>query len=327
MKNYLQPEIICLGEALIDISPASRGNSIVATGEMRMAAGGAPANVAVALARLGTATGFLGKVGDDFFGYHLQTVLAENGVDTSQLQFERKANTGLAFVSWNAQGDADYLFYRNPSADTLLEPAELNHAYIQQAQVLQFGSLLLASEPSASATYHALRLASDAGVLLSYDINLRVSGWSDEATARAKVTTPLAFAHILKLNRHELDFLTGDDRPETATQKLWSSNLALIVVTMDKTGCFYRTAQASGFVATFPVQAIDTVGAGDGFMAGLLDGLRRGDFDFENEALIKQACRQANAVGALATTRNGAIPSLPERAEVDQLLRDQKPEE
>lgn len=314
------PQVVCLGEALIDITPPSRGASIIASGEMRMAAGGAPANVAAALARLGTTTGFLGKVGDDFFGHHLKAVLQEKGVDTSYMLLDRSANTGLAFVSWDEHGDASYLFYRSPSADTLLKPSDIDREYIQKAQVLQFGSLLLANEPASAATYHALRLAGDAGTLLSYDLNLRMFAWPDEETARSVVSIPLAFAHILKINRHELEFLTGYDDPATGTEALWTSHLGLIVVTLDKRGCFYRTAASSGFVPSFVVEAIDTIGAGDGFMAGLLDGLRRGSFDFENEQMVQQACRQAVAVGALATTKPGGIPSFPTREEVDQLL-------
>ncbi len=316
------PDIICLGEALIDIVPSSRGASIVASGEMRMAAGGAPANVAVALARLGTAVGFLGKVGADFFGEHLKTVLTQNGVDTSQMIFETQANTGLAFVSWDEHGDASYLFYRNPSADTLLQPSDIDPEYVGQARVLQFGSLLLATEPSGEATRHALQVAKTAGTLLSYDLNLRLTGWPDEAAARAGVTAPLDFANIIKLNRHELAFLTDDSDPTTGTQKLWRDHFGLVVVTLDKAGCFYRTASATGFVPSFPVQPVDTVGAGDGFLAGLLDGLLRGNFDFGNEALVRGACRQAGAVGALATTRPGAIPAMPTRAELESFIQE-----
>jgi fructokinase len=285
-----------------------------------MAAGGAPANVAVALARLGTASGFLGKVGNDFFGLHLKAVLEESGVDTSYMQLDKSTNTGLAFVSWDERGDASYLFYRNPSADTMLKPSEISRDYIQQARVLQFGSLLLANEPASAATYHALRLAGDAGVFLSYDLNLRLFAWPDEETARSVVSVPLAFAHILKINQHELEWLTGLSDPLAGTDLLWTSNLALIVVTLGGEGCFYRTADFNGRVGSFPVEVKDTIGAGDGFMAGLLDGLRRGNFDFDDEAMIRQACRQATAVGAISTTRPGGIPSFPNRAEVDQLL-------
>lgn len=312
----VQPEIICLGEALIDILPTVYGSSIVATGEMKMAAGGAPANVAVGLARLGTPTGFVGRVGDDFFGLHLKEVLDGNGVHTSHMILDPHIHTGLAFVTWDAHGDAAYLFYRQPSADTMLQPEDIDHDYLVGAKVLQFGSLLLATEPSASATYHALQTASQAGLLLSYDLNLRLTNWADEDAARTAVNQPLAFANIVKLNRHELGFLTGLDDPEAGTARLWQNHFRLVVITMDKSGCFYRTPDSFGFVASRPVKAVDTVGAGDGFMAGILDGLRRADYSFD-ETSVQKACRQAVAVGALTVSKPGGIPAMPYRQEVD----------
>lgn len=311
-----QPEIICLGEALIDILPAVYGSSIVATGEMKMAAGGAPANVAVGLARLGTHSGFIGRVGDDFFGYHLKEILDTNGVDTSHLIMDPRIHTGLAFVSWDEHGDANYLFYRQPSADTMLQPEDIDHAFLAGAKVLQFGSLLLATEPSASATFHALQAATQAGLLLSYDLNLRLTNWPDEDAARISVNQPIGFANIMKLNRHELGFLTGETDPEAGTARLWQDQFRLVVITMDKSGCFYRTANSHGFVPSRPVQAVDTVGAGDGFMAGLLDGLRRANFAFDDGS-VQMACRQAVAVGALTVSKPGGIPAMPYRQEVD----------
>ncbi|HEX2911563.1 MAG TPA: PfkB family carbohydrate kinase [Chloroflexia bacterium] len=317
-------EIICLGEALIDITPRLPGNNIVDSGEMLMTASGAPAIVAAALAKLGSAAGFIGRVGDDFFGHHLKQTLDSLGVDTTALHFERQYNTGLAFVNWNEQGNAVYLFYRNPSADMLLQPADIDSAYLSNARVLQFGSLLLATEPSGEATRRAIHVAREAGLILSYDLNLRLGGWADQAAALAGVSFPLEFASIVKVNRVELDFLTGDADPESGTEKLWRDNFKLMVVTLDKYGCYFRTATASGYVPGFEVLPVDTVGAGDAFMAGLLDGLRRGNYNFNDAELVRQACRQGNAAGALMVTRQGAIPALPSREEVDRLLSGEK---
>jgi len=315
------PAIICLGEALIDFTPPELGESIIASKRLILAAGGAPANVAVGLARLGCPTGFVGKVGNDFFGHFLQGILADNGVDTSSLLFETRANTGLAFVTWNRGHEAEYLFYRNPSADTLLEPADLDKTYFSQAKVLQFGSLMLATEPSGSAVMAALSICFEAGVLLAYDMNLRATAWSDREAARAAVSKPLEFTHILKLNRNELEFMTGETDPSKGAKLIWHDQFKLIVVTLDSAGCYYRTANAEGFVEAFPAQVVDTVGAGDGFLAGLLDQLWRNDFNFEDKAGIEKACRQAAAIGAIVVSRAGAIPAMPSRAEVDSFLK------
>lgn len=314
------PEIIALGEGLIDITPRLPGGSIIATGEMYMSASGAPAIVAAALARLGTPTGFIGRVGADFFGYHIKEALDQNGVDTSMMQFDKQTNTGLAFVNWDEKGNANYLFYRNPSADTMLRPEDIKPDYLRQAKVLQFGSLLLATEPSGEATRYALQVAREAGLILSYDLNLRLAAWPDEATLRTGVTFPLQFASIVKVNRAELVFLTGEDDLEAGSRKLWQDNFKLLVVTLDKEGCFYRNSATQGYVAGFEAHPVDTVGAGDGFMAGLLDELRRGGYAFGDETLVRRSCRQGNAVGALAVSRQGAIPALPSREEVDRLL-------
>lgn len=316
----MQPEIICLGEGLIDITPRVPGTSIVTSGEMLMSASGAPAIVAVALARLGTKAGFIGRVGNDFFGYHIKAVLEENGVDTQCLHFDPQAKTGLAFVNWDERGDAIYLFYRNPSADTLLDKEDIDPEYISGARILQFGSLLLATEPSRQATYHALNIAQAAGLILSYDLNLRLTAWQNEAAARQGVSGPLEAAHIVKINRAELAFLTGETDPQVGTEKLWRDNFKLVVVTLDKEGSFYRTARDWGYLPVRAMKAVDTVGAGDAFMAGLLDGLRRGNYNFEDGALVRGACQQGGAAGALAVTRQGAITALPTRQEVAAFL-------
>jgi sugar/nucleoside kinase (ribokinase family) len=314
------PEIICLGEALIDFTPPRLGTSITVTGELRLTAGGAPANVAVGLARLECPSGFLGKVGADFFGQHLQQVLAGNGVDTSHMLFDRNANTGLAFVNWNERAEAEYLFYRNPSADTRLAPEDIAPDYLQTARVLQLGSLLLATEPSASATYAALQIAASAGLIISYDVNLRLTFWKDATNALEGIKKPFEYVSIVKLNQAELAFLTGDSDPESGTAKLWQANFRLIVVTLDKKGCYYRTADFSGYIPAFPAQVVDTVGAGDGFMAGLLARLWQDGFALHDQPAIERACRNAAAVGALTVQKPGAIPALPYRKELDTFL-------
>jgi fructokinase len=318
-----KPEIICLGEALIDIAPLEKGLSIVANGKMQLAAGGAPANVAVGLARLGTASGFMGCLGDDFFGHYLRDVLNENGVDTATLYLTKAANTGLAFISWDARGDAEYLFYRSPSADTVFAPEQIQPDAFEGVKVLQIGSLLLATEPSGAATFRALELARKSGALISYDLNLRLSFWESPEIAREKISKPLEYASIVKLNRGELAFLTGEDDPAAGVAKLWRDNFRLVVVTLDTEGCYFHTATKNGKVGAYKVTPVDTVGAGDSFLAGLLHSLNRAGFRFEDESIIREACRQAAASGALAVMRAGAIPSLPTAQEVADFLANQ----
>jgi fructokinase len=208
------------------------------------------------------------------------------------------------------------LFYRQPSADVLLSPNDLDLSYLSQAKVLHFGSLLMASEPSGRATKSAIELALQAGLLLSYDVNLRLNFWKDRATALENIAKPLDKVHMLKVNRAELEFLTGIDDPLKGSAQLWQANLKLLVVTLDAEGCFYRTANFYGFVPAVPVTVIDTVGAGDAFMAGLLSGIWAKDFNFSDENTVKFACARAVKAGAVAVSRKGTISSLPHRHEV-----------
>src|SRR5262249_33912618 len=146
--------------------------------------GGAPANVAVGLARLGVAAAFAGKVGDDPFGHFLRNTFAGAGVDTRRMLLSNEARTGLAFVSLMANGERDFMFYRNPSADMLLRWDELPESLFAAARIFHHGSITLIAEPSRTATVVAAAHAREAGCLVSYDVNLRLPLWESEAAAR-----------------------------------------------------------------------------------------------------------------------------------------------
>jgi fructokinase len=316
---------VTCGELLIDFVAREVG-ALAEAATFERAAGGAPANVAVGLARLGHASGFLGQVGDDDFGHSLAATLVNQGVDVAGLRFSRAARTALAFVSLAADGERDFLFYRHPSADMLWEATADDLAVAARARIFHFGSITLISEPSRSSTLAAARAAREAGALISYDPNLRLPLWPSAEAARAGMLDGLRYAELVKLSREELAFLIPDDSGETAAvRRLWATyggeRLRLVVVTSGPAGCAWFTARASGQVSGFRVRPVDTTGAGDGFVAGLLAGLLDADLSLERDAL-ERALRLSNAVGALTTTRRGAIPALPDRAAVEQLLRE-----
>jgi fructokinase len=332
MEQIPEP-VICLGEALIDILPVHRAERLQQATLLKRVAGGAPANVTVGLARLGVPAAFLGKVGTDPFGYFLRDTLSAEGVDVSHMLFSNEANTGLAFawVEDITSGEARYLFFRQPSADRLLCPAELDREWLARARALQFGSLLLSVEPGASATWAAIETARQAGVPCVYDVNLRLPAWKDAAAARAGMLAPLEASDMVKLNRHELAFLTGETDLERGVAKIWRSNYRLLVVTLDRDGCYFRTAAGSGRIAGLPVKVVDTVGSGDAFVAALLaqllimgdkDSAGKGlaGVDFEKLDLVEAACRYANAAGAATALRSGAIPALPTHRRIVKLL-------
>jgi fructokinase len=324
------PDVITLGELLIDFVSTTSGVSLKQASEFKKAAGGAPANVAVGLAKLGVSSGFMGKVGEDSFGHFLSDTLSELGVDVSNLRFSTEARTALAFVSLRRDGEREFMFYRHPSADMLFSPEEVDEAYIRTAKAFHFGSISLISEPSRSATLKAVQIASESGLLITYDPNLRLNLWSSPQAALEGMMLGWQWADVIKISEEELAFLTSKDvssitgswhHLETAARSFWHNRLKCMVITLGKKGCYYLTLKTSGYIQGFSVKAIDTTGAGDGFMAGLIKGLLANDTAYENEALLREVCRYANAVGAITTTQRGAIPALPTAIQVDLFLK------
>jgi fructokinase len=262
----------------------------------------------------------MGQVGEDAFGHFLAQTLHDNGVDISTLKFSTAARTALAFVSLKADGDRDFMFYRHPSADMLFGPADVNVAAIQSAKAIHFGSISLISEPSRSATLYAIEIAQAAQLLISYDPNLRLPLWPSPEAARAGILLAWPHADVIKISEEELVFLSGETDLQKGVSSLWRANLKLLIVTRGQEGCAYFTAHHHGHVSGFPVTAVDTTGAGDAFVAGLLKGLLAQPEAFTDEALLRELCRYANAVGALTTAQRGAIPALPTAEQVTQFL-------
>ncbi|MFQ5576997.1 MAG: PfkB family carbohydrate kinase [Anaerolineae bacterium] len=313
-------DVVCMGELLVDFVPTQAGVSLADAPGFKKAAGGAPANVAVGLARLGVKSEFMGQVGDDEFGRFLARTLNDNGVGTESLVFSAAAQTGLAFVSLGAQGERDFMFYRHPSADMLFEPAAVNVEAIRQARAFHFGSISLISEPSRSATMRALDAAAGSGRLISFDPNLRPALWPEEADARAGLALGWQRAQIIKAAAEEVVFLSGQADIGRGVARLWHPDLQLVAVTEGAAGCRYFTPGGEGRVPGFAVQAVDTTGAGDGFTAAMLAGLLARPDDWPERVVLEQVLRVANAAGALTTTRRGAIPALPDRAAVEALV-------
>ncbi len=336
--SQVGPGIVCLGEALVDIQPADRSQTLQTADLLRRVAGGAPANVTVALTRLGLKAAFLGKVGADPFGYFVRDILSEAGVDISRMCFGTEAATGVAFawVTDPQTGEVGYFSLRYLSAERTLKPEELDPAWLSMATAFQFGSLLLSAELSAVATWRALEIVRGAGVPCIYDLNLRLPAWPGREQARTGMLAPLETCDIVKLNRHELAFLTGETDLERGVEKIWRPNFWLLVVTLDREGCYFRTKAGTGRIEGFPVVVADTIACGDAFLAALVarlltlsyTGATKTDeiegslkkFDFQNLELVRRACHYANAAGALTATRSGAIPALPTKRQLERFL-------
>lgn len=317
-------DILTLGELLIDLTQTH-----VDAGHIRHFAanpGGAPANVAVACARLGASAGFVGKVGADVYGRDLRAVLERDGVDTAGLYETASALTTQALVSVSETGERDFSFYRSPGADSLLTEDEALAALQSPPKVLHIGSVSLTADPARTATLAAAARAKERGALVSYDPNYRAALWPDEATAAEWMKKPLSMADILKISDEELPLLTGTDEPEAGSRAFGEMGITLVLITLGGAGTFYRLRDAgTGSVPGFSVTVADTNGAGDTFLGALLSRLTaRGDRPLEglSRAELEEIIRFANCAAALTCSRPGAISAMPTRAEVEAKLRE-----
>lgn len=314
-------DIVCLGELLIDFTSLQAGASIVETPGFEKHAGGAPANVAVGVSRLGGSAAFLGMVGNDEFGRYLAQMLADRGVDIRGLRYSDDAHTTLAFVALREDGEREFIFYRNPGADMLYSPADLDEEIIGEGKIFHHGSISFISEPNRAATLRAIAVARDNGCLISFDPNLRLNLWDDAPEAHAGILLGLPTADILKVSAEELQFITGQTNLETGLRALRAQGIPVVVATLGEDGCAYAWGNEMGHVPGRPTTPIDTTGAGDAFVAGLLHRLAARDLpptDITADE-IRDILTFANAVAARVVTRRGAIPAMPTLEEIGEM--------
>ncbi|XP_068651852.1 fructokinase-2-like [Aristolochia californica] len=313
--------VVCFGEMLIDFVPDVAGVSLAESMGFLKAPGGAPANVAVAISKLGGKSAFIGKVGDDEFGHMLVNILKQNTVNVDGVCFDKDARTALAFVTLKKNGEREFMFYRNPSADMLLKESELNLKLIREAKIFHYGSISLISEPSRSAHLAAMKAAKEAGLLLSYDPNVRLPLWPSPEAAREGIKSIWNHADFIKVSDDEVAFLTnGNPSEEKVVMSLWYDGLKMLIVTDGEKGCRYFTKSFKGSVPGFSVKTIDTTGAGDAFVGSLLSSIAKDSSILENESKLKERLKLANACGALCTTQKGAIPALPTESVAQELV-------
>jgi fructokinase len=316
-------DVVCLGEALVDLVSTKSGVRLDAAPAFRKAAGGAPANVAVGLARLGCRAAFIGAVAVDPLGSFLAGTLRRAGVGIDAAARSARP-TALALVSLAADGDRDFLFYGDRPAHLDLRLTPAMRRQVRRARVLHFGSISLIAEPARGATLAAIAEARRAGVLCSYDPNLRLKLWPSERVARRAIRATLPLADVVKVNAEELAFLTGAGSVPAGLAALCAAGPRLAVATLGAEGCVYRTAERDGKVDGLPARVVDTTGAGDAFVAALLAGLvaatAQRPLPLPEGAALEAILRYANAAGALSTERRGGIPSLPSRRRVLALL-------
>ncbi len=332
-------KITCIGEVLIDWTCLDKTLDLNKANDFIKAPGGAPANVAVALAKVSKPVQFLGGFSTDLFGGWLKSYLTQFGVDVSAAPDVPKSNTRSAYVLTDEKGNRVFKGFSNEScADVMIDFNMIDMDDLKNSSMIYFGSLLQSQELTRNTIAKVLEfLGTDNSKYLKvYDPNLRMALWPDVDTAMGVIKKTIKKVDILKLSDDEIDLVTGiKDNIEAAAQKVFETydNIKLLVVTMGPNGSYFINKNGKGFVKPFKVDSVEMTGAGDAFVAGLLGGLH--DFLSENngqngnlaeilETLsaerLQKILTSANAMGALATTKPGAMSALPTTAELDKFL-------
>ncbi|MFC0323456.1 aminoimidazole riboside kinase [Gallibacterium melopsittaci] len=300
-----------LGDAVVDLLPDGEHHYL-------RCPGGAPANVAVAIARLTGQSAFIGRVGDDPLGRFLRQTLANEHVDTSFMHLDPEHRTSTVIVDLDHYGERTFTFMVNPSADQFLQPTDL--PTFKSGEWLHFCSIALIHQPSRTTVQQAVEQIKQVGGFISFDPNLRPSLWADQQTMLAEVNKMIAYADVIKFSEEEICLLSGLENLEQAIQQTRQQYPdKLILVTLGAEGAVYFYQQISGKIMGNKVNVVDTTGAGDAFVGGMLQGLAQYD-QWQNAQVLEQAIIQANLCGGLATTAKGAMSALPNKQQLQQLL-------
>ena len=314
----MQRNILVAGETLVDFIPQQTG-SLAAVEEFSRRAGGAPANVAVGLARLDAVPAFWTRVGDDAFGDFLRDTLSAAGVPDTYLEVDPTAKTGLAFVSLGAAAEREFSFHRHESADTRLQPGRIDDDELADVEWVHVGGVTLADEPGREATLDLLERANDAGATVSFDPNARPELWADDSVSfEETVADVLSAVDVLKVTPDDLAAAGIDyTGPEETAEALLDRGPHTVCVTLGGEGSYAASTADAPWAETattaahdgYRVDPVDTTGAGDAFTSGLVAALVDGHD-------LAAALGFANAVAAVTTTAPGAMTALPTREEV-----------
>ncbi|WP_414753875.1 carbohydrate kinase family protein [Anabaena sp. CCY 9910] len=321
------PRVLCLGEVLFDCLADQLGLKLEEVKSWTAYPGGAPANVACALVKLGTPAGFIGAVGEDEPGNALVKLLQEVGVDTTGVQRHSTAPTRQVYVVRDLAGDRTFAGFgqydTSEFADTHLQAKQLPESVFQEADFLILGTLELAYPDSEKAIHRALELAEQYDLKIVLDVNWRPVFWHDENIARQKIQEIFRRVDFLKLAKEEAEWLFDTSDPGAITYRLGS--IEGVLVTDGKNGCAYCLGENEGKIPAFAVSVVDTTGAGDSFLAGFIHQLsQHGIHNLNDAETAKRIITYASAVGALTTTKAGAIASQPTAMEVETFLASHK---
>lgn len=323
------PDVICLGEILIDFVALKDNVALKDMPGYIGAPGGAPANVAVAVQRLGLDAAFVGKIGDDPNGVFIREALDDAGINTDFLCVDPDARTTIVFVAVWDDGRKDLCFYRNPGADMRLLPEEITPELFDGARVFHYGSIAFIGGSIADAQRKALDMARARNLMISYDPNYRPTLWPDEATARTVIQDSFKYCHLAKIAEEEWSVATGHEDLDAGIQAVLDRGVEVLIISRGANGALVTNGDYRlEITGRRDIEVVETLGAGDAFMGAMITRLlpefeRLGSLRAIDKETMQVALTFANTVGALACTKPGAIPALPTRAEVEAFIDQQ----
>ena len=311
MKNTL----FAIGEALIDFIPGEVGCSFSEVKSFSPKIGGAPANVLGAFARLGGKTQLITQLGNDPFGHKIADSLKKFNIGTRNVKFTNEANTALAFVSLEKNGNRTFSFYRSPSADMLYDGESLTENIFSDCFALHFCSVSLGEFPMKKAHRRAIELAKKNGAIISFDPNVRLPLWKDAASLKTAINEFLPLSDIIKVSDEEIELITGSCDIEKACEKLLDY-AKIVICTCGENGAYAYTKNAKAHAGQEKVEAKDTTGAGDAFIGSFLYNLYRNGIEREGLALVgerrlEEFITASNGYCAKSVQSYGAIESYP----------------
>ncbi|KEA62649.1 Fructokinase [Marinobacterium lacunae] len=316
-------KVISFGEALIDML-SNRVGGTAPDGPENFTAfpGGAPANVAVAVGKLGGRSYFAGKVGQDMFGDCLREAMQGAGVHTDYLLQTAEAKTALAFVSLDAHGERSFEFYRSPSADLLFRPDEFDDAWFEEPGIFHYCSNTLTEPGIRDATFAGVAKAHESGTLVSFDINLRHNLWPEGSDPLPFIWDAIGQADLLKLCTEELEFLCRDTTEDAVIERIQQAGVSLVLLTDGGNPLRYFSRELNGQLQPPKAQVVDSTAAGDAFTGGVLYALASRDIDrvqlkaLNDRDILESVLHTGMQCGAFAVTRKGAFDALPTLADL-----------
>lgn len=321
----MMKKITAIGEALIDFIPSKSGCRLMDVPSFSRECGGAPANAAAAAAKTGARSDIITMLGNDPFGDYIISVLSSSGVDTGNILRTDKANTALAFVSLTKDGDREFSFYRNPSADMLLSAEDISEKMLADTEILHFCSVALASDSAKEAHKKAIELVRKNGGIISFDPNIRLNLWNDAEKCRSTVREFIPYADIVKISDEELEFVSDCKDIKAASEWIFKSGAKLIIYSKGRNGAEIISPKFTVNANGIGVKAADTTGAGDSLIGSFLGYLAQSScmekgLDNITASECGRMLERAVAFSAYSVTKKGAIASYPDKAQLDEFM-------